>query len=126
MEELKKDYEFSKEMIIEYGKEYKKETLEEYKTNMIKYYLEKIKRYSNNYASEIEETEKNNKIIKEFEDSLKELDSVSIEDELHTPKEAYNTSFSSHDCCTIGKCPNCNSFVDSYKNKCSCGQVLKW
>jgi hypothetical protein len=74
MNELTEGYKFSESMIEECSKEYKKETLEEYKTNMIKYYLEKIKRYSDNYANEMESVEENNRIIKEFEDSLKGLE----------------------------------------------------
>jgi hypothetical protein len=126
MKDLIKDYEFAEDMIQEYSQPYKKETLEEYKRYMIKDYLEKIKRYSDYYAKEIENVEENNRIIKEFEDSLKSLDNKSINDELNKPKEPTNTSFSSHDCCSVGKCPNCGNFVDNYKNKCTCGQVLQW
>lgn len=75
MEGLVKEYEFSLKMIKEYGdRVYEKETLEEYKTRQTKYYLKQIKRYSDDYANDIEYNEKNNQIIKEFENSLKGLE----------------------------------------------------
>lgn len=75
MEKLVKEYEFSLEMVKKYGNEVcKKETLEEYKTGQTKFYLNKIKKYSDYCVNDIEGNEKNNQIIKEFEDSLKGLE----------------------------------------------------
>lgn len=75
MGNLVKEYEFSTKMIKEYAdKVYKKETLNEFKDNKTKYYLNKIKKYSDYCIKDIEDVEKNNKIIKEFEDSLNKLE----------------------------------------------------
>lgn len=75
MEDLVKEYKFAEIMIDDYkNQDYKKETLEEFKTRQTEYYLKQIKRYSDGYAEDIEYTENNNKIIKEFEDSLKEME----------------------------------------------------
>jgi hypothetical protein len=74
MQGLVKEYEFSIKMIKEYAdRVYEKETLEDYKTRETKYYLKQIKRYSDDYANDIEYNEKNNQIIKGFVDSLKKL-----------------------------------------------------
>jgi hypothetical protein len=77
MDGLLKEHNFAESMISEYkDRIYEKEILEDFNTRMTKYHLQKIKRYSDYYCSDIENTEKNNQIIKEFEDSLKELESL--------------------------------------------------
>lgn len=47
-------------------------------------------------------------------------------DGLDIPEQPTNKSFSSHDCCFIGKCPNCGKSVDGYDSECNCGQKLDW
>ena len=59
-------------------------------------------------------------------DKLQKLTEELVEEEyneLNISKKPTNQSFSSHDCCSIGRCPNpnCNRFVDGYNRKCDCG-----
>ena len=38
--------------------------------------------------------------------------------------EIKSDSFSSHDCCSYGKCPVCGATVDSWSRECGCGQKI--
>lgn len=46
-----------------------------------------------------------------------------------TRKLVCNSSFSPHDCCSVGRCPHCNNVIDDYRSvkKCQyCGEPVAW